>query len=502
MKKIFKNFISITIALILILSVFSFSTSAAKTIIAFSKNSVTVGENLVVTVSITGDEAMYAVGCRIEYDPAVFEYVSGASAGGAGILNITESPSGDSKVSYNITFKALKAGTSTFAVNDCQYEGLTDSISVLGASATATVTDVSLSGNANLSALSLSAGTLSPKFSASKTSYSVNVKNSVSDIAVYATAADSGASVNAPANTKLEIGKNTISVVVTAANGTQKTYTINVYRSESEEITNSVPETNEEPGEANPLETLIDGVSYTVATDISGVTLLNGFTATTAQFNGTDVAAAIDDAGKLTVYYLTAAGSETPTPFTLDEGTNTFKPLQYYLSGNNVYIFSETPFDFELPEKYYKTNTNIAGFEVECFKDIENSDLFDFYYVYCYSQGDYGIYRYDSIENTIQRFPEFDSSISAVSPDFDTEKSDNFLSKFKKLSTNAKIIVITLALVLVGAVVLIILLIIKFVKRRDEEYFPEPLEFDDDFSTITFDDDEDALEPIYDEDDE
>lgn len=86
------------------------------------------------------------------------------------------------------------------------------------------------STNNNLSQLSVSTGELSPKFNASTTSYKVAVKNEVSSINIQATAADSKAKVSGTGNKKLNYGNNKFSVVVTAEDGSKKTYTIQVNR--------------------------------------------------------------------------------------------------------------------------------------------------------------------------------------------------------------------------------------------------------------------------------
>jgi hypothetical protein len=95
-----------------------------------------------------------------------------------------------------------------------------------------------LSNNADLSALTVSAGTLS--FLPGTLSYDVGtVPDSVAAVSVTATAGSgavltvNGVATNsgAPAPVKLTVGVNTISVVVTAANGiTAKTYTISIYQ--------------------------------------------------------------------------------------------------------------------------------------------------------------------------------------------------------------------------------------------------------------------------------
>jgi sugar lactone lactonase YvrE len=100
------------------------------------------------------------------------------------------------------------------------------------------------SDNANLSGLTLSGGnSLGTAFDSSTTSYTANVANSVSSIRVTPTAADSTAimTVNGTLVTSglasdeiiLNVGDNTITVVVTAQDGTTQTYTVVVTRAAS-----------------------------------------------------------------------------------------------------------------------------------------------------------------------------------------------------------------------------------------------------------------------------
>ena len=101
-------------------------------------------------------------------------------------------------------------------------------------------TTSALSSDANLSALVISQGTLSPEFAAAKTAYTAAVANSVASLAVTPTAADSNATIavndsavasgSSSEAIALTIGANIIKVVVTAEDGTKKTYTIAVTR--------------------------------------------------------------------------------------------------------------------------------------------------------------------------------------------------------------------------------------------------------------------------------
>jgi hypothetical protein len=106
---------------------------------------------------------------------------------------------------------------------------------------TITVNRASLGGNNNLSALSVSPGTLAPSFNASTTGYSVDVGSSVSSVTITPTLQDTAATMTVngqgtPSGQARTIalngpGTNTvISIVVIAPNGSQKTYSVSVSR--------------------------------------------------------------------------------------------------------------------------------------------------------------------------------------------------------------------------------------------------------------------------------
>ena len=88
------------------------------------------------------------------------------------------------------------------------------------------------SSDAALKALSLSAGTLSPAFNASTTSYTASVGNAVRRVTVTATANHDDADVTqSPANpVALDVGVTRITVTVTAEDGTTGDYTVRVTR--------------------------------------------------------------------------------------------------------------------------------------------------------------------------------------------------------------------------------------------------------------------------------
>ncbi|RUL49806.1 RCC1 domain-containing protein [Lysinibacillus antri] len=101
-----------------------------------------------------------------------------------------------------------------------------------------------VSENANLSDVKLNNGTLSPVFNESIENYNVNVSNNITNLLLTPIGSDSRASISVngkivvsgtssePIN--LSVGKNTITIIVTAEDGmTTKTYTVEVNRANS-----------------------------------------------------------------------------------------------------------------------------------------------------------------------------------------------------------------------------------------------------------------------------
>ena len=108
---------------------------------------------------------------------------------------------------------------------------------------TVTVTRAA-SVNADLSALSLSSGTLAPAFTSATTGYAASVGNATTSLTVTPTVAagTSSVTVNGVATTNgsasgaiaLNVGSNTVTIIVTAQDGTTtKTYTVTVTRAAS-----------------------------------------------------------------------------------------------------------------------------------------------------------------------------------------------------------------------------------------------------------------------------
>lgn len=246
-----------------------------------------------------------------------------------------------------------------------------------------------LSSNANLASLSISQGTLSPKFSASKTQYNVNLNGDVSSIKVNATAADSKAVVYGTGTKSLKPGKNTISVSVAAEDGSTKEYTITV----------------------NVDETPLVYVSYNGA-KLGFVRSLDGvdkpaksFEAVKIKVDGKEVKAWKSNLLKKTVVYLQDDKTKEKNYYIYNTDTNTVETMlrPMALLGNNVFVV-DVPKNLQTREGMNFTTVKIDNYELNgwTFKDtaFENYAL-----IYVMDEkGNMVYYQYEATEKTLQLY--------------------------------------------------------------------------------------------------
>ncbi|MBO9599953.1 MAG: cadherin-like beta sandwich domain-containing protein, partial [Cohnella sp.] len=151
------------------------------------------------------------------------------------------------------TVSSLAVGPNTVIVSVTAEDGVTS------VDYTIVVTRATPSPNADLSGLSLSNGTLSPAFSSGTTNYAASVGNEVDRLSVSPILADAGATatVNGAAlasgavEVNLNEGSNPITILVTAQDGSTKTYAVTVTRA-------SPPAPQPSPGRAPEPAPFID----------------------------------------------------------------------------------------------------------------------------------------------------------------------------------------------------------------------------------------------------
>lgn len=256
MKKTNRFLKLLLIVAILFMGIPTAKASGSASLSFSGSSSVVVGNNIEITLAVSDinnvNGGIAAVGGRLNFDEEYLEFVSSQSLAPytisyaktskkiAGLAFDEESRITSNSNLIKFTFKALKSGSTTISLGEVSLtDGTSESISGNSPSKTITITDqASKSNNANLSSLSITNHTITPTFNKNITNYSLTVPYSVSSITVNATKEDNKASLTGTGAKALNVGNNTIQVVVTAEDGiTKKTYIVNVTRQENTEST-------------------------------------------------------------------------------------------------------------------------------------------------------------------------------------------------------------------------------------------------------------------------
>lgn len=243
------------------------------------------------------------------------------------------------------------------------------------------------SGNNALSALTVSAGTLTPAFDPAVTEYTLSLPQGTEKLTLTATPSDSNATVQGDGELTLRAGENTLPLVVTAENGDTKTYTVTA-----------------KVAQAPTLFLSFSGAKLGVVKDVEGVTPPTGFTAAEPVSQGGDTLPLwVDANGKHTLVYLVdEKGVAGFYLYSRTEGVlSPYLPLAY---GGTTYIYTGIP-----SEKASVPGLKAAT--VEAFSQTlsgwryEDAALSDFLVLYLMDDGgQYGYYTYDTKNATLQRF--------------------------------------------------------------------------------------------------
>jgi len=247
--------------------------------------------------AIIGDFEAYLI-----YNADVMEFVTAPSCitGGAGMLRIAdmgaEASVGSRK--YVIRFQAIARGVSEVSLDSrpiVYTYGMDQAMSVSSNVLTFAIEAArDASDNANLSALKVSPGKLSPAFATTVREYEVSVPYETERLIVSALTEDENAVVGVNGSTGLQVGRNTVVVTVTAENGTEKRYYLYVTREKEAPEPTPVPEKPEPVGFEKGIHAeqtdgsilLSFGGSYKVSEDESAYIAPTGYEETVLYVDG------------------------------------------------------------------------------------------------------------------------------------------------------------------------------------------------------------------------
>lgn len=471
MQKHIKLIFSIIIALTILLSTFAFNVSAAS--MSANGGNYEVGQKVSISVAYEGDAPLVSVLVVASYDAKIlrFDNVSGIKAEdvnvtGGSIRFIDESFSGGSKKSsYRLNFTAIAAGNTNVNISATGSDGTGE----FPASKVAkiSVTTPKPSSNANLSSIKLSAGSLSPAFNANTTNYNVTVKYSVEEINITGSVADGKSRVAGGGTQGLNVGNNECVLTVTAEDGTKKSYVINVKRMTEQETADA----EQAARDANPLLVIIDNTDYTIVNSFEGITIPAGFTQGTATRKDAEIAVLNDEHGQYQLYWLTDAQGENGAFYTRD-GNDKFTRISCINVSGKMYIIEDPDVEGYIPDGFNKSKRTVDGVEIEVYEYIE-SKLSDFYIVKCYIGGNRGYYRFDTVEQTMQRAADFDLAVINTNSESVESKPEGKFAWFKNMNKIGKALFIMIVFVAVMLVALAVILIVRIASSKDMDFEDE-----------------------------
>lgn len=502
MKKLFGCILSLVMAVMLVFTPAE-HVYAQGLGLSVSSSSVAVGKTVKVTVSMPS--GYFGTVVISSSDEGVL------SNGGDGVANIGDAAGYPTSQSFSFTAKAvgsciIKAYCTV--VGDA--EGNDAGGTITGASTKVTVTSASSnndsnsnkdnsgsnigndsnankdnenkeekkSSNASLGSLVISAGTLSPEFSAATKDYTATVDYSCSSLAVTANPADSKASVTSvTGNDSLEVGENTVSVVVTAEDGSTSTYNIVVTRRAEDDPENADKQDNWKKFDIN-------GTEWTMVNDIPEDVVPEGFEHSKTVIDGLEYNTLHGTFGDITLVYLQSESGNGL--FVYDVAQNAAYEF-VRINSESHFIVVLLPKVDDVPDGYNEISLSIEGKGVATAYQtkVEKSDdqTKDFYLVYAMNDnGESGWYTYDSVDGTYMRNEL--STPTVAQEENDTTKSElvpGIANKYLVLAAILVLIIIILAL-------LLLVVIVKNKKRTANE------ENDEEDDTKEFDIEENDIE--------
>ena len=345
-----------------------------------SSKTVVVGSTFTVTVKVSCSTTIGSWQFGISYDNANISLQSGDTS----VVGY-----GDGKIksqTYTYKFKAIKSGTASIRVvgaNMADWDTVTlftPSVSSTNVTVkTQAQIEASYSKDNTLKSLSVTGYKLSPEFNKNTTEYSVDVSDDTETVNVTASVNDSTAHVSGTGIIDVSEGKNKINIVVTAQNGSTKTYVINVTVKD-----------------LNPININIDGNNFSVVKKANLLTNPTGFTATTIKINDIEVPAFESELAKITLVGLKNEEG-TIALYMFDESKKTYTVYNELRSSSiTLYpLVSE-----EIPEGFDKSKIIINNLEYTAYKKGNTVIA----YAMNIETGEKAFYRYDKTNNVFMKY--------------------------------------------------------------------------------------------------
>lgn len=396
-----KRIISIVTLFILGFVLFTNSVFAYGYDLSITSNTVTVGNSVTLNIKVSDAAGKFTI-----------------SSSNSQVVSISSSSSWIDNTTQSITLKANKEGSATITVTASDvtsYDGkaITGSKSVtITAKAKQVVNNNNNSGGNNnnytpakstpkssnnfLTSLTVDGLKLNETFDKETLEYTLTVPAETEKIKINAQVSDSSAKVTGTGEVKVSTGLNKLEIIVTAENGSKRTYKLNA--------------TVEE---LKPIKVTVDNKEYTVIRKRKELPKISEY------FEEKEVTI---DNEKIEGYY------NEKLKYTLVGLKDSKGNIDYYIYKNNKYtLYKEYSFngmvlqvlDKELEDGYKKVNFIYNDDKINSYQEVkldiikntfakENNDIagnqFYLFYAINVETGKENLYQYDALEKTVQRY--------------------------------------------------------------------------------------------------
>lgn len=328
-------------------------------------STITVGSYVTITVNTSKLDGKFSV---------TSNNTSVLSGGNSSIWLGTENPN------KSFSFYANKVGTATISIVPVDVAGLDNNLAYT-TTKTITINVIEKAKNNNLSSLKVEGYSISPEFNKNTLEYTLELENGVTSANILASVEDPTAYIKGTGKVNLIEGVNTFPIIVTAQNGAQKTYTLNIIVKE-----------------LSPIEVSINGSTYNVIRKKELMPKINEyFKETTIKINDEEVPAYFNEMTSITLVGLKNASGESKL-FIYDNGE--YK-LYEEISFNKLYIQILNMDENLLDEGYTISKINIGDVSTTVY--TKQGYTYPVLYGINLATGEKNLYKYDEAENTLQR---------------------------------------------------------------------------------------------------
>ncbi|MDE6952479.1 MAG: cadherin-like beta sandwich domain-containing protein [Erysipelotrichales bacterium] len=237
----------------------------------------------------------------------------------------------------------------------------------------------------HLSALTVSQGTLDPKFESSKTKYNVDLPGTSKEVTISAKAKDAKAKISGIGKKSLKVGENLFKVICTAENGSQKTYTVVFHVDEAPLVYTKLGEKN-----------------LGVVRVLDDVKAPKNFKETTIKLDGQDIIGYKNDQLNMAVAYLVDESGNKDF-YIIENEKVVSQFIKITISSREYYVVNSSKVLNEVSQ-LKQSKIKIGDIELDgwLFNDEEKTNYNIVYLMN--SDGKANLYSYESTEGTLQLY--------------------------------------------------------------------------------------------------